>query len=66
MLGDIVVNLHKAERQAREYHSTFYEELKKLLIHGLLHLIGFDHERDTRSGRKMHKKSKELLSKFSI
>ena len=66
LLGDIVVNLHKAERQAREYNSTFYEELKKLLIHGLLHLIGFDHEIDARSERKMDNKTRELCKQLSI
>jgi probable rRNA maturation factor len=66
LLGDIVVNLHKAERQAREYNSTFHEELKKLLIHGLLHLIGFDHEIDAHSGREMDKKSRELFKKVLL
>ena len=60
------MNLHKAERQAREYNSSFYEELQKLLIHGLLHLIGFDHEIDVRSRREMDKKSRELFKKLAI
>ena len=66
LLGDIVVNLYKVEKQAREYNATFYEELKKLLIHGLLHLIGFDHEINARSGRKMDKISRELFEKLSM
>ena len=66
LLGDIVVNLHKAEKQAREYNSTFYEELKKLLIHGLLHLLGYDHEADVRAERAMEKISRDLSEKLSM
>jgi len=66
LLGDIVVNIHKAERQAREHGLPFYEELKKLLIHGLLHLVGFDHDTDIRAGRAMEKKSGELYRNLSL
>jgi probable rRNA maturation factor len=61
MLGDIVINLHKAERQAKEYGVPFYDELKRLLIHGLLHLLGYDHERGKGADRKMQKKARELF-----
>jgi probable rRNA maturation factor len=64
ILGDIVVNLHKAARQAAEHGSPFNEEMKRLLIHGLLHLIGYDHEKSAYCKRKMEKISKELFSKI--
>lgn len=64
VLGDIVINLHKTERQALEYRHSFYEELNRLLIHGLLHLIGYDHEAGRYAERKMEKKNRELLSKI--
>ena len=60
VLGDIVINLHKAQRQAAEYNLDFYEELKKLLIHGLLHLIHYDHE-TSHQKKKMKAKEKQLL-----
>jgi len=63
MLGDIVINLHKAERQAKEYGVSFYDELKRLLIHGLLHLLGYDHEQGKEgkeAERKMQKRAKQL------
>lgn len=60
-LGDIVINLHKAERQAKEYGVTFYREVERLLIHGLLHLIGYDHEKSGYEARKMRKLEEELL-----
>lgn len=61
ILGDIVINLHKAKRQAIEYNLSFYEELKRLLIHGLLHLINYDHEKSPHHKKKMKTKEKELI-----
>jgi probable rRNA maturation factor len=61
LLGDIVINLHKAQRQATEYDLSFYEELKRLLIHGLLHLVHYDHEQSRYHKKKMKSKEKELL-----
>jgi len=62
ILGDIVINLPKAKRQATEHNLTLYEELKRLIIHGLLHLIGYDHEKDRYQKNKMESKEKELFN----
>jgi probable rRNA maturation factor len=64
VLGDIVINLHQAKRQAAEHCLTFNEELKKLLIHGLLHLIGYDHEKGGYDEKKMKRKEKKLYKKL--
>jgi len=64
VLGDIVINLHKANRQATEYGTTLNDELKRLLIHGLLHLIGYDHEMGKYAERKMQKKTNEVLKQL--
>ncbi len=45
LLGDIVISLDAALRQAAEYDATLEMEIRRLLIHGLLHLMGHDHER---------------------
>ena len=60
-LGDIVVNLHKAKRQSAENGISFNEEINRLLIHGLLHLVGYDHEQSPYLKSKMEKKEMELL-----
>lgn len=43
-LGDVMISLKTAKKQAKEYGVTFSEEILRLLIHGILHLCGFDHE----------------------
>ena len=45
-LGDIAISLETAARQAEENGLTFDEEVAQLILHGLLHLCGYDHETD--------------------
>jgi probable rRNA maturation factor len=45
-LGDIVISVEQAERQAKENKLTLENEIKQLILHGLLHLCGYDHETD--------------------
>lgn len=45
LLGDVVISLDTARRQASEYEASLQDELYRLLIHGLLHVLGHDHER---------------------
>ena len=45
-LGDVVISLEQAARQAREHDLTVDEEIAQLILHGLLHLCGYDHETD--------------------
>ena len=49
-LGDIVISAEQAQKQAAENGLTLEGEIKQLILHGLLHLCGFDHETD--SGEK--------------
>ncbi|MDA8169419.1 MAG: rRNA maturation RNase YbeY [Nitrospiraceae bacterium] len=60
-LGDIVVCPAVAQGNARENGIPFDDEIRWLLVHGLLHLLGFDHERSLYAARKMRKKETELL-----
>jgi probable rRNA maturation factor len=45
-LGDVVISVEQAARQAGEHGLTFDEEVAQLILHGLLHLCGYDHETD--------------------
>jgi rRNA maturation RNase YbeY len=51
MLGDIVIGVDAAVRQARAYDATLRAEIERLLIHGLLHLLGHDHEKPRERAR---------------
>jgi probable rRNA maturation factor len=46
LLGDVVISLETAARQARAAHRGLDSEVARLLVHGLLHLVGYDHEHD--------------------
>lgn len=52
-LGEIVICLPQARRQAKEYGVTLRQELIRLLVHGLLHLAGYDHEGSRKEAKKM-------------
>jgi probable rRNA maturation factor len=45
-LGDVVISVEQAERQAKENGLTFNQEIAQLILHGLLHLCGYDHSTD--------------------
>jgi len=61
VLGDIVINVHRAKRKATEQGLTFHDELRRLLIHGLLHLIGYNHEKSRYHRKKMESRERQLL-----
>lgn len=65
-LGDIVISLETAQRETLEFNQTFDHRLSWLLIHGLLHLLGYDHERSKNDEKIMLLKEQELLNKLNL
>lgn len=61
-LGEVVICLPVLKRQAKENGLRLEQELMVLLVHGVLHLLGFDHERTSEEAKKMEKWEKKLLS----
>jgi rRNA maturation RNase YbeY len=61
LLGDIVISITTAMRQSSEHNLSINEEIVLLLIHGILHLLGFDHERSDEEGIYMKEKTSELF-----
>ena len=62
VLGDIVISVPRALEQAKEFKVSFYDELLRLLVHGLLHLKGYDHEINDYQKKKMEKKERDLFN----
>jgi probable rRNA maturation factor len=60
MLGDVVISVPKAQEQARERGRTLDEEMITLLIHGVVHLLGYDHERSAKDARIMTRVEKKI------
>ena len=61
LLGDVVISLDTARRQARRAGQSLDRELVTLLIHGILHLLGYDHERSAREASRMQRKERAIL-----
>lgn len=61
ILGDIAVSIERVAIEAERAGIPFYQRLFEVLIHGLLHILGFDH-RDKRERRRMKEEEKRLLS----
>ena len=59
LLGDVVIDVEQAARQARRARRSLDDELAKLMIHGVLHLLGHDHEEDD-DARRMRAEERRL------
>ncbi len=65
-LGEIVICYPYAKKQARRLGNSLEKELAILLIHGILHLLGYDHEKSGHEAEKMRKMEKEILGQINI
>lgn len=65
ILGDIIVSIDKVKEQANEYNHTFKRELLFLIIHGLLHLLGYAHDTEAEE-KMMFQKQENILKEFNI
>jgi len=61
LLGDVVVSVPSAARQARARRHSLSVEVTVLLIHGVLHLLGYDHERGEQEARRMSRRERKIL-----
>lgn len=63
-LGEIVICLREVRKNARKCQSTFEKELARVLIHGILHLLGYNHERSSREAKLMEEKENFYLNQI--
>ncbi len=61
LLGDVVISVETAHRQAQDAGLSMQDYFDQLLIHGILHLLGYNHENSKSEARKMEKKTNQLL-----
>lgn len=64
MLGDVVISLDTAFRESRDLEERPGETINRLLIHGILHLLGFDHERSEAETRRMEEEETRIRELF--
>lgn len=65
LLGDIIISMERAGEQALEYGHSLKREVAYLFVHGLLHLLGYDHlEEDEK--KEMRTREEEILKSFSL
>lgn len=60
LLGEVIISIETAARQAEQRGRPLREELQVLLIHGILHLLGYDHEVSRRDAIRMQRKEREV------
>jgi probable rRNA maturation factor len=64
-LGEIVICLREVKKNAKRFGSIFKKELARVLIHGILHLLGYNHERSKTETKKMEEKQNYYLEILS-
>jgi len=62
--GEVVICLAVAKKQACEHGHALKDELRVLLVHGFLHLLGYDHEISPREAERMRREEAKLLKKL--
>ena len=65
ILGDVIISLERAKVQAEEYDHSFLREIIFLEVHGLLHLLGYDHISEDKR-QEMESEQKFIMSKLGI
>ncbi|MDA8088676.1 MAG: rRNA maturation RNase YbeY [Nitrospiraceae bacterium] len=62
ILGEIVICPEVAAKNAALYGASIMEEMRRLLVHGFLHLLGYDHEKGEALARRMRTKERQLIN----
>jgi probable rRNA maturation factor len=62
VIGDLVISLEKAREEAESLSIPFHERLFALIVHGIVHILGFDHVNDKKEARRMRYREKKLLA----
>lgn len=63
-LGDIIISVQRAAEEAHNAAIPFYERLFSLIVHGIVHILGYDHVKDASEARKMRYREKKLMARL--
>jgi probable rRNA maturation factor len=66
LLGDVVISIETAEKEGKGIGITMEERFTQLLVHGILHLLGYDHEKSEQEADIMEQKSDEILKLINM
>jgi len=66
LLGDVVISVETAQQQAQQRGVSLEAEITALLIHGILHLLGHDHEASPGEAKKMRDRERKIFRKISL
>jgi len=61
LLGDVVISTETTRRQAQEAGLPVLDVLERLLVHGILHLVGHDHEKSPEDGYRMEQREQQVI-----
>ncbi|MDJ0828981.1 MAG: rRNA maturation RNase YbeY [Desulfobacterales bacterium] len=64
LLGDVVISAETAHREGQSIGMAAETRFNQLLVHGILHLLGYDHEKNEQEAQRMETKSRELLNRI--
>lgn len=63
-VGEIVICSREVKKNAKRYKSSYEKELVKVIIHGILHLLGYEHEKSPKKAKIMFAKQEDYLNKW--
>ena len=66
LLGDVTIALEIVQQEAREQEKTFYDHFCHMVVHGVLHLCGYDHETSKKDQQEMEELEIEILSELGV
>lgn len=62
--GEVVICLREVRKNAQRFAASFEKELARCLIHGILHLLGYEHEKDQKAAKRMEERQERYLSQL--
>jgi len=65
ILGEVLICLEQARRQAQEKKNTYKGELQLLTVHGILHLLAYDHEKSVKEEKRQQEMEQKILSRLN-